>query len=114
MKKKFLSNVAIIGNHSPTLELAKDLGITIVEQKPEFIINGIGYVRIYQKPHSANLLNLLIIGEMFGGVKTKPNFSLDNCISEFKLIQEKKSKLSRSQRDAIVNQFNRNFKPLEK
>lgn len=36
-----------------------------------------------------------------------------NIIDEFKLIQEKKSKLSRNDREWVVFQFNRNFELVE-
>ena len=45
--------------------------------------------------------------------KYQREFPRVNLIDEYKLIVEKKSKLSKAERDMVVNRFNKNFKLKE-
>ena len=47
--------------------------------------------------------------ENIGGSKRQIETPKVNIVDEFKLIKEKKSKLSRKDRDWVIFQFNRNF-----
>lgn len=78
-------------------------------------INGIKYQQREQKENtratSRMLTALLGMAMMFspnsgGGKASMPQVDI---VEEFKLIQEKKSKLSRAQRDWVCSQFNRMF-----
>lgn len=78
----------------------------------ELEINGIKYKKIekqQRKPLSKNAQKLLIMAAAFGGLdlglsnKNMPNVDI---IKEFGLIQNKKSSLSRKERDYVVFKFN--------
>lgn len=76
-------------------------------------INGIKYKSRMpeiksSEQHSKILRSLLVMLGIFGGPKQKKvNKHGVDIVEEFKLIQQKKSKLSRQQRDSIVWQFNK-------
>jgi hypothetical protein len=73
-------------------------------------INGIIYERRDLKKPSGKVLEVIALAQMFGGLKVK---TLNvNIIEEFKLIQLKKSKLSRADRDFIERKFNNHFKKV--
>lgn len=83
------------------------------------IINGIEYEKIVyqakkQPKVSAYTAALMMIygGGMLGTIKR--NRSVDNTgiEAEFELIQQKKSKLSRSEREAVIARFNKIYKPV--
>lgn len=80
-------------------------------------INGIKYQQKEQerrKPMSKTLMALMVMSEMangygmYGNSKPKENPKVD-IVKEFGLIQQNKSKLSKSERDWVVWQFERNF-----
>lgn len=73
----------------------------------EIEINGIKYKKKETKKPSKNFVKLVSMAQIFGGLKL-PNDNIQgvNIIEEFKLIQEKKSKLSKAQRDSVLYQFN--------
>ena len=73
-------------------------------------INGIQYKeREVYKP-SKGVTKLLTFATMFGGLKLGgSNLEGINIVEEFKLIQEKKSKLSRADRDSVIYQFNKYY-----
>lgn len=70
-------------------------------------INGIKYRKKEPKKLSKSFIKLVSMAQIFGGLKL-PNNNIEeiNIVEEFKLIQEKKSKLSKRQRDSVVYQFN--------
>ena len=76
----------------------------------EIEINGIKYRKKETKKSSKNFIKLVSMAQIFGGLKL-PNDKIQgvNIVEEFKLIQEKKSKLSRAQRDSVIYQFNRSY-----
>lgn len=87
-------------------------------------IGGIEYVPKPDKSSSKGsraASKLMMMASVFGGLSQMPNIggkgiSLPpgiDIISEFKLIQEKKSKLSSRQRDHVVSQFKSRFETLE-
>jgi len=92
--------------------------------KNTFELNGITY---QERPRnigpttSRTIPRLMAMAMMFGGlssVTTKkqqnvitPNYS--SLIDEYKLILEKKSKLSRSERDSVIRDFNRHYQPIQ-
>lgn len=83
-------------------------------------VNGIKYISKEQKQPkmSKSLLSLFAMGMMmggniFGGTKEpkKPNVDI---VKEYGLIQNKKSTLTRSQRDWVVWQFEKTFTKITK
>lgn len=80
----------------------------------EIEINGLKYRQKETKKPSKNFVKLVSMAQIFGGLKLQNNnIQGVNIVEEFKLIQEKKSKLSRTQRDSVIFQFNRNFELVE-
>ena len=81
----------------------------------DFEINGKKYKRIENKktrmPELPPILMMmsLMAGIMEYGGRRKPEMPSVNIVKEFQLIQQKKSKLSKSQRDRVEQQFNSNF-----
>lgn len=76
----------------------------------EIEINGIKYRKKEIKKPSKNFIRLVSMAQMFSGLKLQnSNIQGVNIVEEFKLIQEKKSKLSKAQRDSVVYQFNRSY-----
>ena len=89
-------------------------------QTMELEINGIRYTEIEKQPKkqmSSYMSKVVMMAAMFGAMggnkvsKTRKRPSVD-LIKEFELIQQKKSKLSRNDRDWVVFQFNKRFKQL--
>ena len=76
----------------------------------EIEVNGIKYRQKETKKPSKNFVKLVSMAQIFGGLKL-PNSNIEgvNIVEEFRLIQEKKSKLSRTQRDSVIYQFNRHY-----
>lgn len=83
------------------------------------IINGIEYELKETAPRQKNsntgtLLKLAALSMMMGGYSGVNNYSSPapkvNLKEEFELIQNKKSKLSRADREWVVYQFNRLYK----
>ena len=76
----------------------------------EIEINGLKYRQKETKKTSKNFVKLVSMAQIFGGLKL-PNSNIEgvNIVEEFKLIQEKKSKLSRKDREWVVFQFNRHY-----
>ena len=82
-----------------------------------FDVNGKKYVPIERERTNPTMSRMMLMAMAFSSIdplshiKTReaPNV---NLIEEFSLIQQKKSKLSRSDREWVINQFNRNFKEL--
>ena len=83
----------------------------------EIEINGVKYQQKEQpkrKPISKSLMAMMIMAEMAGSFgmgsssrqKETPNVDI---VKEYELIQQKKSNLSKSQRDWVVWQFEKNF-----
>ncbi len=84
-------------------------------------IEGKIYEQITQKSStngvSIKMLGMLAMAEAmhnlsFGGSNYSRQRPSVNIIEEFRLIQQKKSKLSRSDRDWVIRQFNRNFREI--
>ena len=80
-------------------------------------INGLHYRQKKQEHKNDNKIVSLILGAsmMFsargivGTSKRERDYPKVNLIEEYKLIQQKKSKLSRKDREWIIFQFNRNY-----
>jgi hypothetical protein len=83
----------------------------------EIEINGVKYQQKEQpkrKPMSKSLMTLFFMAEMAGSFgmgggssqKETPNVDV---VKEYGLVQQKKSNLSKSQRDWVVWQFEKNF-----
>lgn len=78
-------------------------------------INGVQYSKIEKdKPKTGKKSQMLAMAAMmYGGMfgsSYEPERPNVNIIEEFEKIQNKKSTLPKSQRDWVVNQFNRNYK----
>lgn len=80
----------------------------------ELEINGIKYKKRESPKLSKGVTKLVMMATMFGGLKFGDS-KLDDIdvVEEFKLIQDKKSTLSRAQRDSVIYQFNRNYIKVE-
>jgi hypothetical protein len=76
-------------------------------------INGIEYRKKDLKKPSKGVLNLMSMAEIYGGYKFGGN-NLEgvSIIEEFRLIQDKKSKLSKAKRDSVVFEFNRRYEEI--
>ncbi len=76
----------------------------------EIEINGIKYQQKEQpkKPMSRTLMAMMVMG---GGSRQKETPNVD-LVEEYGLIQQKKSTLSKSQRDWVVWQFEKNFERM--
>lgn len=111
-EKTGIDNILVVSN--------PDMGDTIE-------INGIKYQKIPNKKFSGQGIKSGTIDELMGSMYSIPitnrydqsppkerRISKDiDIIEEFKLIQSKKSKLSRYERDWVVKQFNKSFVKLE-
>ena len=80
-------------------------------------INGKQYEQINHKPTGKGLTKILLAatmlgGSAFGGSK-RDNLPDCDIVKEFGLIQQKKSKYSKSVRDRIVGEFNYYFKEIK-
>ncbi len=125
---KDLKKIMLIGVDSPLTDAIRkqieDVGreIVIVPSKPErsITINGKSYIEKEEAKHNSTnsryLMESLAIAmchsvsaQMDSRKGPPPNV---NIVTEFELIQQKKSNLSKSQRDWVVKQFNNRFKEL--
>lgn len=86
----------------------------------EIEINGVKYTeRIVNKKHTANIAAFASILIATSQMCFAQSQSLKgsppevNIILEFELIQKKKSKLSKSEREYVVRTFNKRFKAIE-
>lgn len=90
----------------------------------EIEINGIKYQEIEReapKKTSRRLSSIMIMMTMFEYTnpygpsmpRIKP-LPTNDIVKEFELIQNKQSKLSRSDRERVVTVFNRNFREVKK
>ena len=62
---------------------------------------------------SKGATKLVMMAQMFGGLKIgNRNIEGVNIVEEFKLIQDKKSKLSKAQRDSVIWEFNRYYEKV--
>lgn len=87
----------------------------------EFEINGIKYQKKPEPPQRSHrrlppmLMGMMMMAEMayapYMGerIRKKESHPKVNIIEEYGLIQQKKSKLSRSQREWVVHTFEKNF-----
>lgn len=78
-------------------------------------INGIEYRQRPQKQFSGgrSFGKMMMMAQMFGGLNMPKQKDLGvNIVSEFRLIQEKKSLLSRADRDSVEYQFNRAYEKI--
>ena len=89
----------------------------------EITINDTQY-RLKRKPQpSPTVRKLSAIAAMasafeiidpYGRQKPTPQYDLDYVVQEFKLIQQKQSKLSSQQRQNIIVAFKNNFEPTSR
>lgn len=115
-------------NHEAVVLVSGDRGITIIstpEMSKNFVeINGEKYVEIEKEPTKrmsprmsamlafASHMEHLSFGSSGSGHVRKLPSNID-IIKEFGLIQQKKSKLSKWERDAVVRAFNRVYEKYE-
>lgn len=124
MEKKPSLNIRTIGHvdHgradlSRTIENALKEHKVVIINEPHYDIeiNGVKYVEREQQRRrhdvSLSMAALLAIGGLMGNINSynRPRPQV-NIVSEFKLIQDKKSKLCRNDRDWVVYQFNQLYK----
>lgn len=78
-------------------------------------VGGIKYREIEKPKVSVRIAQIMTMYKMIGGygVSTEPQRPDVNIFSEYKLIQQKKSNLSRSQRDWVVSQFHSRYKEIK-
>ena len=87
----------------------------------EIEINGKKYQKIErkEKQYSGSMPKMMMMAMMFMSMHTMLNGSRSketpkvDIVKEFELIQQKKSKLSKSQRDWVENQFLNNFREIQ-
>ena len=87
----------------------------------EIEINGKKYQKIEreEKKHSKPFSEIYMTAMMFSGMYDGLNRTYKretpkvDIVQEFELIQQKKSKLSKSQRDWVENQFLNNFREIQ-
>lgn len=83
----------------------------------EIEINGKKYVPIKKEKKPKSNVKLGYLLAVYGGITLDFSNSYKNkkidIVKEFELIQQKKSKLSRSQRDAVERDFNKKYKELK-
>lgn len=77
-------------------------------------VNGVEYEKVETPKRDSKFTYIEYLLSQFyisknSGKSSKPNV---NLVDEFELIQNKQSKLSRSNRDWVVSQFNKHFKPV--
>lgn len=137
MNKKFLHKVAIIGGASGVglanqisdniprgviitdLSKNKPIGqsIEILEDMNVIEINGVKYTE-KPKPKTGKTTSKLLmmaialgVGGNYGSTYNRKRPSV-NIVKEFELIQQKKSKLSRNDRDWVEVQFHKIYKEI--
>jgi len=93
-------NIAVIGDNSNSPEIQKI--VEILDKKYEPIV-------IKQDRFKRNLIQMAM---MYQGITQRMGPNVD-IITEFELIQLKKSKLSKSNRDWVVQEFNKHYKLIE-
>jgi len=83
-------------------------------------VNGVLYEPVPKKTsdHSSKMVKMLMASAMMssylmGGRDHKKPTPDVNIIDEFGLIQNKKSKLSRSEREWVVYQFHKNYREVK-
>jgi FlaA1/EpsC-like NDP-sugar epimerase len=127
-----MKKIAIIGHNNTGLttarEIANKCNIPIVvgstdkqAQTMELEINGVRYAEIEKQPKkqmSSSMAKAVMMATMFysiggNGVSKKRKRPSVDLIKEYELIQQKKSKLSRSGRDWVVFQFERQYKRID-
>jgi hypothetical protein len=76
-------------------------------------VNGEQYIQREIKPMGRypKIYQLLALSAMMGGYggPREPERPKVNIVEEYELVLKKQSKLSRSQREWVVRQFNKNF-----
>ena len=57
---------------------------------------------------------MIALASLFDGISSTPTARPNvNIITEFELIQKKQSKLSKSNRDWVIRQFNKYYKEIK-
>lgn len=78
-------------------------------------IDGVEYRKKEQKQFSGsrNFGKMMLMAQMFSGMSMPKQKDLGvNIVGEFRLIQEKKSLLSRADRDLVVRRFNNAYEKV--
>lgn len=78
-------------------------------------VDGVKYREIEKPRVSGRIAQIMLMAQMMGGygMPKEPQRPDVDIVSEYKLIQQKKSNLSRSQRDWVVSQFHSRYKALK-
>ena len=96
--------------------------VIVIEDTKKITINGVEYERIPQPPKPTGrkaemlaMMEVMMYVNPYGGY-SKPSKPLptDNIEAEFELIQQKKSKLSRADRDRVEVAFKRVYREVKK
>jgi len=97
-------NVAVIGGNSNYPEITQRI-IEILDKK---------YVPIVVKETDSSISKMIALASLFDGISSTPTARPNvNIITEFELIQKKQSKLSKSNRDWVIRQFNKYYKEIK-
>jgi GTPase SAR1 family protein len=78
-------------------------------------IDGIKYREIEKPRVSGRMAQIMLMAQMMGSGASEPREPQRpevDIVSEFKLIQQKKSNLSRSNRDWVVSQFHSRYEEI--
>lgn len=95
----------------------KEIEIIVIEDKKTITVNGIEYERIPKKPKETGrksaliaMMNVFEITNPYAVRSVPKRLPVIDIEAEFELIQQKKSKLSRSKRDLVENAFFKMYK----
>jgi GTPase SAR1 family protein len=78
-------------------------------------VEGVKYREIEKPKVNGRIAQIMLMAQMMGGYgeSREPQRPDVDIISEYKLIQQKKSNLSRSQRDWVVSQFHSRYEEIK-
>lgn len=108
-------------HHDPDL-------IAVAHNPNQFHVNGVVYEPIGTETRSGKgsrtMNKMLAMASMFGGIAAMSSMGHGSgyerklpqgtdIVQEFNLIQQKKSRLSRWERDTVVRIFHQNFRPVK-
>ena len=130
MTKKLIIGNASLSNHLEAIQLDKKRGIIIVggrETSNNYTIEIEGEVYQFLNPQKKrnpflrktqrilNIIDPFMISDRSSSIQSvfREEEVPSNLVEEYALILQKKSNLSRRQRNLIVYQFNKHFKKVE-
>ena len=99
--------------HSPHIEATHPNVIIVIPPDNSFMVNDKRYTKRPEKPIKGGFANMMIRQYTKQYFRDEFTYSDDSFIIEqYRLIQGKKCRLSKSRRDKIENEFNRRFQSI--